>query len=94
VISPALIEAATDARLRGADFRVLGHLHGTLAPGEYRTIKLWVVARALHMNKATVSKALRTIVACGYLREGPRQEGGARCYMVLTVRGEPAKRVA
>lgn len=92
VISPALNEASTDSRLRGADFRILGHLHGVLIPGEYRTLKLWVTARNVHMNKATVSKALRQLVKFGYLREGPRQEDGMRCYMLVPTRGDPAKK--
>jgi DNA-binding MarR family transcriptional regulator len=94
MISPALNEASTDTKLRGADFRLLGYLHGQLIPGEYRKLKLWVIAQSMHMNKATASRALKKLVKHGYLREGPRQEDGVRCYMVVPVRGEPAKKTA
>ncbi len=89
-----MVDATTDKRIQGAEMRVLAYLHGTLDPGEYRTLKLWGVAREVHMNKTTVSRAIKTLVACGYLREGPRQEHGGRAYMLVFTRGEPAKKTA
>lgn len=94
MIPPALKDASTDARLQGADMRMLVYLAGFLDPGEYRTLKLWPVARELHMNKATASRAIRRLVDCGYLREGPRQEDGKRAYLILYSLGTPAKRSA
>lgn len=74
--------------------RIITYLHFELIPGEYRTLKLWALARELHMNKATAGRAIKTLVNLGYLREGPRQQDGARCYMLVPVRGEPAKKTA
>lgn len=91
---PALREAARDPNLKASDYRLLGYLCDILIPGEYRTLKLWPVARELHMNKATASKAMRLLVSLGYLREGARQPHGGRAYMLVPVRGEPAKKFA
>lgn len=94
MILPALLEASSDTQIKAADFRILSYLYGELILGEYRTVKLWVLARAVHMNKATVSRGLRRLVEQGYLREGRRQEDGQRSYMLVPVRGERAKRSA
>lgn len=91
---PALIDAVTDTRLKGAPKEVLFYLHTILDPGEWRTLKLWPVAKALQMNKSTTGRAITTLLRCGYIREGPRQEHGQRCFKVLTTLGEPAKRSA
>lgn len=94
MIPPALNDASTDPKLQGAEMRMLMYLHARLDPGEYRTLKLWGVAREVHMNKATVSRAIKTLVTQGYLREGPRQEHGGKSYMLVFTRGEPSKRIA
>lgn len=53
MISPALLDASRDPRLKGAEFRILGHLYGELIPGEYRTVKLWVLARDMRIPNTT-----------------------------------------
>lgn len=94
MIPPALNEASTDARLQGAEIRMLMYLHARLDPGEYRTLKLWGVACEIRMNKATASRAIKTLVVCGYLREGPRQEHGGKAYRLVYTTGEPSKKTA
>jgi DNA-binding MarR family transcriptional regulator len=94
VISPALNEASTDTKLRGAPIQLLVYLHGKLDPGEYRPLKLWPIARDLGMEKATVGRAMKRLIECGYIREGHRQRPGGRSYLLLTTRGEPLKRTA
>lgn len=94
MMSPALEDATTDKRLKGADVRLLLHLHHRLSYLEFRAIKLWPVASALHMSKGTVSKSIRVLIDCGYLKEGVRQEHGGRTYALQPSLGEPAKKSA
>ena len=90
MITPALLEGAVE--LNGSEYKIYGRLHGILSHGEYRTLKLWPLAQEMRMNKANVGKAMKRLVALGYLREGLRQENGGRSYMLVAVRGEAAKR--
>lgn len=94
MILPALKDASTDRQLRGAEVRILVYLHTLLIPGEFRVLTLDSVAPFVHMNRATVSKALKRLTTQGYIREGPRQERGERAFMLVGVRGDPAKRTA
>jgi predicted transcriptional regulator len=94
VISPALAEAGKDERLRGAPLQLLVHLHTVLDPGEYRPLKLWPIASVLKMEKATVGRAMKRLLQCGYVREGHRQRPGGRSYLLLMTRGSPLKQTA
>lgn len=94
MIPLALNDASTDARLHGAEVRLLVYLYGQLIQGEYRTLKLWPIARAVRMNKATVGRSMAALTRFGYLREGPRQEHGGRSFMLVPVLGDAAKRIA
>lgn len=91
MILPSLKEASTDRRLRGAPLRVLVYLHGVLEIGEYRVLKTWHVAREIGMDRAHVGRAIATLVACGYIREGAKMEHGVRKFMLVA---NPQKEVA
>jgi biotin operon repressor len=86
MISPLLVEASKDRRLRGAPIHVLCFLHSTLEVGEYRTVKHLAVAEAIGMTRQRVSQAIHLLVELGYMRA--RSEGGRRVesYMLLNSR--------
>jgi predicted transcriptional regulator len=94
VISPALAEASTDERLKGAPLQVLVYLHRVLDPGEWRPLKLEPLADILKMEKATVGRAMKRLVECGYVREGHRARPGGKSYLLLTTRGIPLKQAS
>lgn len=88
MITPAMLEAPDV--LSGAEYRLFGKLHSKLTFGEYRTLKLWPLAKEMKMNKATVAQAMNRLVRLGYVREGSRQEQNARCFMLVFCRGDSA----
>lgn len=83
MILPSLREASTDKRLKGAPIRVLVYLHGRLELGEYTVVKTWVVARDIGMDRSRVGRAIRTLIRCGYIREGHALEHNIRRFMLL-----------
>lgn len=91
MISPLLAEAVEDARLRGTPIQVLVYLHKVLEYGEYRTIKTWVIAEKLHVNRWSVSAGLKRLVELGYVRAGPVKERNVGSYMLLGSRGEAVR---
>jgi predicted transcriptional regulator len=94
MISPALADAGRDRRLKGAPHQLLIVLHTVLDPGEWRPLKLEPLAAELDMEKATVGRAMRRLIDCGYIREGRRVRPGGRSYLLLTTRGTPLKQSA
>lgn len=64
--------AAADRRIRGAPFLLLMHLSDELDDDAYKAKKTKVVARELHLELPTVARALRRLVAAGYLERGAK----------------------
>lgn len=88
MILPALKDASTDRRVRGAPLAVLTYLHGVLELGLYRPVKHWVVADRLGLKRNTVSGALKLLVQLGYLVEGARRERNVGTYMLVSAQPE------
>jgi DNA-binding MarR family transcriptional regulator len=95
VILPSLKAAAVDRRLGDTSLRVLVLLHGHLDLVRHRPMKAWVIAGSLGVKPHTAAAALRQLVRCGYLEEGPRQARRVGSYrLVPTFDLEPEQSIA
>lgn len=83
MILPSLSTAAVDPRLGDTALRALTYLHGQLDLVRHRAVKAWGLAQALGVKPHTAAQALRTLVQCGYLEEGPRLARRVGTYRVV-----------
>lgn len=68
MILPALVSASNDPALRGAPLEVYVWLVcNFLDIEEYRSVKIYGVARVMKIHRATASRALRRLVHRGYI---------------------------
>lgn len=79
-----LLAAASDARLKLMDYRVMIHLETLLDTVEYRPVLLKSL-RLSNRDLSAETKAMRRLVSCGYLEEGPR-DGKLRSYRIVMPR--------
>jgi len=77
MISPALLDAADDAEVQrrpGLSVLLL-HLHRTLDYAEARPVRAWYIGDRMGWHRVTVYRALRTLVARGYLTRHAPADG-------------------
>lgn len=69
MIAPALRDGATDPRLRGLAYQVLGvlWLHGVLDPIRWRSCKAEALAHLLGCDPSSAWRALETLRTAGYV---------------------------
>lgn len=72
MIPHVLMEAANDRRLRRDDLRVLVIAHRYLDPYQFRPLKTALIGRHLHLQRSHAARALRRLVAFGFLVAGER----------------------
>jgi len=73
-VIPTLRVAAADPEVRGAPLAVLLYLAHELDVGQFRPVKVAVVASALHIKDITAAWAIRRLAELGYLELGPKTE--------------------
>lgn len=76
MIPKALLTAATDPELRPGDLAVYVHLHEHLDYLTYRRLKQKWLARVLHLDRSTLSRAMARLLDGGYLELCPEDSGG------------------
>ena len=77
-IDPELL--ATDGRLSDRCRRAYLVLTKKLDPIAYRPVKVGWVAFVLQIHRADASRALRTLVGCGYLDRNGQDDSGVFTY--------------
>lgn len=86
---PALRALALDRATHGMPASVYLRLAAEfLDVEEYRPLKIGGVAAAMRVAPATVSRAIRALVAQGYLEERPASPGRREFRLLWTRRGE------
>lgn len=68
---PAIDDLLVDRELRGAPTLVYLYLARHLDPVAFRPVKKWGIAEFLKIRKQTVGRAIRLLVAKGWIEEGP-----------------------
>lgn len=80
---PAFKVASYDQTLRGVPIIVYLHLLHELDPMQWREVKRVALASLLCYHEETISDALNTLTAEGYLERQPWQPGAPRLYRLV-----------
>lgn len=94
MIWPAFDDALSDNRIKGPPRDLLAYLAKVLDFAEWRRLKLWPVAKELQMKPVTAGRAMKRLIDCGYVRQGPREKQGPRSYRLVFSRGTPIRQAS
>ncbi len=80
---PRLKDASGDLDLQGPPLAVYLRLIYELDPMEFRPVKQWALARSLQFSERTVRRALKKLVARGYVERGEVRPPDIREYRLV-----------